>query len=72
MGLYRRVDAVRQAGGVALITSDHGNLEDLGHRHHTSNAVPTLIIGDERREFGEGIEDLSGLAGRIERYLAKG
>ncbi|MFZ6028947.1 MAG: hypothetical protein ACOYYS_14630 [Chloroflexota bacterium] len=32
-------------GGLILITSDHGNLEDLTTRHHTSNAVPALVIG---------------------------
>ena len=28
-----------------LLTSDHGNLEDLSTRHHTRNDVPLLLIG---------------------------
>jgi 2,3-bisphosphoglycerate-independent phosphoglycerate mutase len=28
-----------------LVTSDHGNLEDLSTRRHTSNPVPALLIG---------------------------
>lgn len=28
-----------------IITSDHGNLEDLTHRDHTTNPVPALLIG---------------------------
>jgi len=31
--------------GLILITSDHGNLEDLSTRRHTRNDVPLLIIG---------------------------
>jgi len=31
--------------GVILITSDHGNLEDLSTRKHTNNKVPALILG---------------------------
>ncbi len=31
--------------GLILITSDHGNLEDLSTRHHTRNDVPLLLIG---------------------------
>jgi len=59
------------AAGLIVITADHGNLEDLSHKHHTPNAVPTLIIGDARREFGQGLTDLSGFAPAIERYLAR-
>ncbi len=31
--------------GLILITSDHGNLEDLSTRRHTHNRVPALVIG---------------------------
>jgi 2,3-bisphosphoglycerate-independent phosphoglycerate mutase len=38
--------------GLILLTSDHGNLEDLSTRHHTRNDVPLLIIGlPELREL---------------------
>ena len=37
--------------GLILLTSDHGNMEDLSTRHHTRNAVPLLLIGSpELRE----------------------
>jgi hypothetical protein len=37
--------------GLILITSDHGNLEDLSTRRHTGNPVPGLLIGSpELRE----------------------
>ena len=58
-GVVERLDGVLgglleawdDASGLIVITSDHGNLEDLSHKHHTPNLVPTLIIGDARREF---------------------
>ena len=28
-----------------IVTSDHGNLEDLAHREHTTTPVPALLIG---------------------------
>jgi hypothetical protein len=31
--------------GLILLTSDHGNLEDLSTRRHTYNLVPALLIG---------------------------
>jgi len=31
--------------GLLLLTSDHGNLEDLSTRRHTDNPVPALLIG---------------------------
>ncbi len=39
--------------GIILLTSDHGNLEDLSTRRHTRNEVPLLIIGshEQRKHF---------------------
>jgi hypothetical protein len=31
--------------GLILLTSDHGNLEDLSTRRHTRNLVPLLLVG---------------------------
>jgi 2,3-bisphosphoglycerate-independent phosphoglycerate mutase len=56
------VDAVEAAGGVSLITADHGNAEQMlepdgtsPHTAHTSNPVP-LVLTDTRfglRQHGE-------------------
>jgi len=35
--------------GLILLTSDHGNLEDLSTRHHTRNDVPLLLIGPQEQ-----------------------
>jgi len=35
-----------------ILTSDHGNLEDISHRHHTLNDVPLLLIGSQKSRDG--------------------
>ncbi len=52
--------AVVNAGGAMLITSDHGNVEqmydsdtDQAHTAHTTNLVPLLLVG-RYAEFDEG------------------
>ena len=56
--------------GLIVITSDHGNLEDLSHRHHTLNRVPTLLIGASRAAFARGLSDLTHLAPACLRFFA--
>jgi 2,3-bisphosphoglycerate-independent phosphoglycerate mutase len=60
------------AQGLIVITSDHGNLEDLGHRHHTENDVPTVVIGAARHLFAEGLHDLTGITPGVLRVLRNG
>jgi hypothetical protein len=59
------------AAGVALITSDHGNLEDLGTRRHTAHPVPALLLGalELRRAFAANLHDLTGIAPAILKVL---
>ena len=47
-----------------VITSDHGNLENLNQRGHTLNPVPALLIGPQklRRDFAGGLKDLTHFA----------
>jgi 2,3-bisphosphoglycerate-independent phosphoglycerate mutase len=55
------VDAVREQGGIALITADHGNAEqmlDYGtggpFTAHTTNVVPLIGMGLEDKKLREG------------------
>ena len=50
--------------GLILITSDHGNMEDLGMRGHTTHPVPALLIGapELRRRFAAGLRNLTDIA----------
>ena len=56
---------------IGVLTSDHGNLEDLSTRRHTANPVPGLVIGDNalRRQFSSGLIDLTGIAPAILKML---
>ena len=49
--------------GLILITSDHGNMEDLSTRRHTDAQVPGLLIGssEARAAFASGLNDLTGI-----------
>lgn len=55
--------------GLVIVTSDHGNIEEIGNRKHTQNDVPTLVIGEKRATFAEGISDLSHLVGGMSQLL---
>ena len=50
--------------GLILITSDHGNLEDLSTRRHTDAKVPGLLIGSSkaRLAFSSGLPSRTGVS----------
>ena len=52
-----------------LLTSDHGNIEDLSVRQHTLNDVPTLCWGRERELFAQRIKTLADLTPAIVETL---
>jgi hypothetical protein len=56
-----------------LITSDHGNMEDLSTRRHTTSPVPALLIGaaSDRAAFSTGLTKLTGIAPAIYRSLVR-
>jgi bisphosphoglycerate-independent phosphoglycerate mutase (AlkP superfamily) len=55
-----------------LVTSDHGNMEDLSTRRHTDARVPGLVIGGKRQRFTDGLADLTGIAPRIREMILAG
>jgi 2,3-bisphosphoglycerate-independent phosphoglycerate mutase len=55
--------------GVIALSSDHGNIEDLGHRGHTLNLVPSLLVGDARHVIADSLLDLTGFAPGILRLF---
>jgi phosphopentomutase len=54
-----------------VLTSDHGNMEDLSQRGHTRNPVPALLIGSEelRDHFAKGLDNLADFVPAIRRTL---
>jgi 2,3-bisphosphoglycerate-independent phosphoglycerate mutase len=72
--LGRVVETVERLGGVALITADHGNAEQLleadgtsPHTAHTSNPVPLVVTDPDARLRDDG--ELSDLAPTVLAYL---
>ncbi|MEN8173301.1 MAG: metalloenzyme domain-containing protein [Chloroflexota bacterium] len=57
--------------GLILITSDHGNLEDMSTRRHTRNPVPALLIGAPklRVRFAKNLLDLSDITPAVLRFF---
>jgi hypothetical protein len=53
--------------GLILVTSDHGNMDDLSTRKHTDADVPALVIGNKpaREEFTRDLKDLTDIAPAI-------
>lgn len=43
-----------------IVSSDHGNLEDLSTKKHTLNPVPLLVVGEQAAAF-QGVTDLTGI-----------
>jgi 2,3-bisphosphoglycerate-independent phosphoglycerate mutase len=59
--------------GLILITSDHGNLEDLSTRRHTTNLVPAIFIGSPelRKPFENALlKNLSDITPAIETVFS--
>ncbi len=64
------LEAWQAEEGLIVVTSDHGNMEDLSTRKHTDAKVPLLVIGDSnaRRGFSE-ITQLTEIEPSIANYL---
>lgn len=48
-----------------LLTSDHGNIEDLSSRNHTLNLVPTLVWGEHRETIAARVRHLADITPAI-------
>ena len=52
-----------------ILTSDHGNVEDLSTKRHTLNDVPLLTVGPKARAFAQ-VKDLTGITPQILSVLS--
>ena len=52
-----------------IVTSDHGNIEDLSSRNHTLNAVPTIIWGAQRDAVARRISNLADITPAVLEVL---
>lgn len=65
------LDAWDDEEGLIVVTSDHGNMEDLSHGKHTDASVPTLVVGARKAAFADGLERLTDFAPRILAELTR-
>jgi bisphosphoglycerate-independent phosphoglycerate mutase (AlkP superfamily) len=54
-----------------ILTSDHGNIEDLSTRSHTLNAVPTIIWGASSGQLANRISSLTDITPAIVSVLTR-
>jgi bisphosphoglycerate-independent phosphoglycerate mutase (AlkP superfamily) len=57
------------SGITIVITSDHGNIENMSERGHTFNKVPFISIGPGAASLREGVESLVDVAGSFLRAM---
>ncbi len=64
------LESWEHGAGLILITSDHGNIENLGSRRHTNNAVPAIVIGSKtlRDQFTQELKNLSDVTPAIMQF----
>jgi hypothetical protein len=62
-----RVDLKRTT---VIVTSDHGNIEDLSSRNHTLHEVPTIIWGAQREQVAPRIRTLADITPAIVELLS--
>jgi 2,3-bisphosphoglycerate-independent phosphoglycerate mutase len=60
--LLSRLDLARTT---LLLTSDHGNIEDLSSRNHTLNDVPTLVWGEHKDWVASHVRTLADITPSI-------
>ena len=64
--LLSRLDLARMT---VILTSDHGNIEDLSSRNHTLNDVPTLVWGEHKQGVAARVRTLADITPAIVRVL---
>lgn len=66
--LLARVDLNRTS---VILTSDHGNIEELSSRNHTLNEVPTIVWGANRERIASRIKSLADITPAIVESLTE-
>jgi 2,3-bisphosphoglycerate-independent phosphoglycerate mutase len=67
-GVLDRIDLRHTS---VILTSDHGNIEDLSSRNHTLNAVPTIVWGANRHFIADRIKTLADITPAIVDVLTR-
>ena len=65
------LNCIDLANTSVILTSDHGNIEDLSSRNHTLNDVPTIVWGANRERIASRIRNLADITPAIVESLTK-
>jgi hypothetical protein len=63
------LNEIRLEETTVILTSDHGNIEDLSTRNHTLNQVPTLVWGKGKQFVAERVKSLVDITPAIIQLL---
>jgi len=66
--LLKQIDLSRTS---VILTSDHGNIEDLSTRNHTLNPVPTIVWGANKARIANRIKSLADITPAIVATLTE-
>jgi len=66
------LDTIDLSQHTVILTSDHGNLEDLSTKTHTQNPVPTILWGKKAKFMSREIRDLTDIAQVVQKLLTDG
>jgi 2,3-bisphosphoglycerate-independent phosphoglycerate mutase len=66
-GVHEHIDHTRV---LVIVTSDHGNLEEINIKPHTRHPVPAIFFGNRRGFETQGLLSLSHLMPAIRTFLA--
>ncbi|HEV7746268.1 MAG TPA: hypothetical protein VGO56_14810 [Pyrinomonadaceae bacterium] len=67
-GVLTRIDLSNTS---VILTSDHGNIEDLSSRNHTLNRVPTIVWGANKERIAGRIQSLADITPAIVETLTE-
>ncbi|MFA6233222.1 MAG: alkaline phosphatase family protein [Bacteroidota bacterium] len=65
-GIYDHVDRSRT---LVIVTSDHGNMEEISVKTHTRNPVPAILFGNREGFAVQGLFSLSHLVPAVRTFL---
>lgn len=68
--IKRLVSMLDKESDTLIITSDHGNLEDMNTQLHTTNPVPFFTWGFRDRELQESVESLVDVKSAVIDYFS--
>ena len=63
--LKQLLKRLKRTKTLLVVTSDHGNLEDMSVTGHTTNPVPLIAYGPGERQFRKGMKSLADIMPKI-------